>query len=51
MEVYQRGGGEGRMGEKEQVINDRHKINMGILRTVQEMEKPKNLYARPMDMN
>ena len=51
MEGYELGKGMGRMGEKEQGINDRHKINMGILRTVQEMEKPKNLYARPMDLN
>ena len=54
MEVYQRGGGEGRMGENVQgirSINGRWKIDRGRLRTIQEMEKPKNLYVRPMDMN
>ena len=54
MEVYQRGGGEGRMGEKVQgirSINGRYKIDRERLRTVWEMEKPKNLHAQPMDMN
>ena len=32
-------------------INGRWKIDRGRLRTIQEMEKPKNLYVRPMDMN
>ena len=32
-------------------INDRYKIDRGGLRTVFEMEKPKNLYVRPMVMN
>ena len=33
-------------------IIGRYKIDRGTLRIiVQEMEKPKNLYARPMDMN
>ena len=32
-------------------INGRYNIDRGRLRTVQEMEKPKNSYARPMDMN
>ena len=54
MEGYQwRGGGE-RMGEKVQgirSINGRYKIDRGRLRIAWEMEKPKNLYVRPMDMN
>ena len=40
--------GEGRMGTKVQSIrsiNDRYKIDKGKLRTVWEMEKPKNLYV------
>ena len=32
-------------------IIGRYKIDMGRLRIVWEMEKPKNLYAQPMDMN
>ena len=47
-------GGEGRMGEKVQgirSINDRYKIDRGMLRIVWEMEKPKNLHVQPMDMN
>ena len=32
-------------------IMGRYKIDRGRLRIVQEMEKPKNLYARPMNMN
>ena len=54
MKGYQWGGGDRRMGEKVQGIrnrNGRHKIDMGSLRIVQEMEKPKNLRARPTDMN
>ena len=42
------------MGEKVQgirSINCRHKIDKGRLKIVQEMEKPKNLHAWPMDMN
>ena len=42
------------MGEKIpgiRSINGRWKIDRGRLRTIQEMEKPKNLYVRPMDMN
>ena len=42
-----------KQGEKVQgirSINGRHKIDRR-LRIVQEMEKPKNLYVRPMDMN
>ena len=42
------------MGEKVHGIrsmNSRYKIDRGRLRRVWEMEKPKNLYARPMDMN
>ena len=48
MEGYQRGGGEDRMGEKVQGIRSiigRYKIDRGRLRTVWEMEKPKNLYV------
>ena len=44
----------GIMGEKVQGIRSiigRHKIDRGTLRIVQEMEKPRNLYIRPMDMN
>ena len=46
--------GEGEVGEKVQGIrstNGRYKIDRGRLRIVWEMEKPKNLYVRPMDMN
>ena len=32
-------------------INGRYKIDRGKLRVVWEMEKPKNLYVRPMDMS
>ena len=32
-------------------INGRYKIGRGKLRIVWEMEKPKNLYVGPMDMN
>ena len=42
------------MGEKVQglrSINGRYKIDRLKLRIVQEIEKPKNLYIRPMDMN
>ena len=42
------------MGEKVQgirSINGRYKIERGRLRIVWEMEKPKNLYVQPMDMN
>ena len=54
MEGYQRGRGEGRMGKKVQgisSINGRYKIDRGRLIVVWEMEKPKNLYIRPVDMN
>ena len=54
MEGYQWGGVEGRMGEKVKgirSIDGRYKIDRGRLRIIQEMEKPKNLYVRPMDMN
>ena len=47
-------GKQGEWGEKVQAIrsiNGRYKIDRGRLRTVQEMEKPKNLHAQPMDMN
>ena len=45
---------DGRMGEKVQGIrgiNGRYKIDRGRLRLVWEIEKPKNLYVQPMDMN
>ena len=32
-------------------INGRYKIVRGRLKIVWEMEKPKNLYVRPMNMN
>ena len=54
MEGYQWGGGGGRMGEKVQgirSINGRYKVDRGRLRIVREMEKPKNLYVWPMNMN
>ena len=44
----------GRMGGKAQgirSINGRYKGDRGRLKIVWEMEKPKNLYAQPMDMN
>ena len=44
----------GKEGEKVQrisSIDDRWKIDRGRVRIVQEMQKPKNLYVRPMDMN
>ena len=43
-----------RMGEKIQGIRriiGRYRIDRGRLTIVQEMEKPKNLYVPPMDMN
>ena len=52
MEGYRWGGEGERMGEKVQgirSINGRYKIDR--LRIVQEMEKPKNLYVQPKDMN
>ena len=48
------GKGKGRMGENVQgirSINDGDKIGRRGLRIVWEMEKPKNLYVGPMDMN
>ena len=42
------------MGEKVEGIrsmNGRYNIDRGRLRIVQEMEKRKNLYVQPMDMN
>ena len=54
MEGYQQGSGRRRMGEMIQGIrsvNARYKIDKGRLRIVWEMEKPKNLYVRPIDMN
>ena len=54
MEGYQQGRGEGRMREKAQGIRSiigRHKIDRGRLKIAQKMEKPKNLFVQPMDMN
>ena len=54
MEGYQQGAEGGRIGEKVQgirSINGRYKIDRGRLRIVQEIEKAKNLYVQPMDMN
>ena len=54
MKRFQQGRAGRRMGEKVQeikTINSRYKIDRGRLRTVQEMEKTKNLYVRPMDMS
>ena len=42
------------MGEKVQgvrSINGRYKIDRGRLRIIWEMEKQKNFYVWPMDMN
>ena len=47
MEGYQRGGGGGRMGKKEQgirSINGRYKIDRRKLKIVWEVEKSKKLY-------
>ena len=46
--------GEGENGEKVQGIrsrNGRYRTDSRMLRIVWEMEKAKNLYAWPMDMN
>ena len=54
MEGYQRGGGGKSMGKKVQgtgSTNGRYKISRERLKIVWEMEKPKNLYDRPMGMN
>ena len=54
MEGNQLGGGGGRMGEMVQgirSINGRNKIDRRRLGIVWEIEKPKNLYVQPMDMN
>ena len=54
MEGCLQGEGGGRMGEKVQGIrsmNGRYKTDRRSLSIVWEMEKPKNLYVRPMDMN
>ena len=54
MEGYRLGGvrGEnrGRLQGLRSIIG-RYKIDRGRIRIVWEMEKPKNLYALPMDMN
>ena len=45
--------GKGRMENVQGIrsINGRYKIDRERLRIVLEMEKPLNLYVRPMDMN
>ena len=54
MEGYQQEGRGGKNSGK-CTWNKKHKwsvqIDRGRLRIVQEMEKPKNLYVQPMDMN
>ena len=52
MEGYQQGGEKWR-GSVQGIrsTNSRYKIDRGRLRTVWEMEKPKNLNVSPMDMN
>ena len=48
------GRGRGRMEKKIQGLRSiigRYKIDRRRSRTVQEMEKPKNVYAQPIDMN
>ena len=48
MEGYQLGWGRGRKGEMIQGLRSiigRYKIDRGMLRIVQGMEKPKNLYS------
>ena len=54
MEGYWWGWGAERRREKVQGmrnITSRYKIDRGRLRIIWEMEKPKMLYVRPMDMN
>ena len=54
MKWYQWEWGRGRMGEKVQgirSINGRYKTDRGRLRIVWEMDKPKNLYVRPKNIN
>ena len=54
MEGYCWGGEAGRMGGNVQgirSIHGRYKIDRRKLRIVWEMEKPENLYVRPMGMN
>ena len=50
---YQQEGGEGNGGKAQGIrsINGRYKTVRGRSRIVWEMEKPKNLYVQPMDMN
>ena len=52
MEGYQWGGGGGDRGKG---TGNKHNWQVqnrqGEVRIVQEMEKPKNLYVRPMNMN
>ena len=54
MEGYLLVRGKGRMGENVQGLRSiigKYKIERGRLRIVWEMEKPKNLYVQPIDMN
>ena len=47
--VGKNGGGQKVQGIRS--VNGRYKMDRGRLRIVLEMEKPKNLYVGPMDMN
>ena len=49
--VISRGAGTGGKVQGIRSINGRYKIDCGRVRIVWEMEKPKNLYVQPMDMN
>ena len=40
-----------RTGTGSRNVSGKHKIGRGRLRIVWEMETPKNLHARPMDVN
>ena len=54
LEGYYLRGEKGRTGEKVQGFRSiicRYKIDRDRLRTIYEIEKPKDLYAQPMDMN
>ena len=41
----------GGKGKGTRSINGRYKIDRGRLRIIWEMEKPKNLFVRPVDRN
>ena len=53
MADYQLRGERCRMEGKVQGLRStigKYKIDRGMLKTVEDIEKPKNLYARPMDI-